>query len=264
MKDAARIIDRRSLDDALSAVPYPVRVPDGEYLAFCKHVHHDRQSRSYGERVYLDFQIFEGEYVGKIIRMFLRPSVFPTSNFYRAWAVAHGGPPRSRNTRMSPQIFRGKLFRALTATVKPKHRITGHDGKIRPGPCLPEAFWYSKISCLLTLEVTNEKVVSISNQSITQEGGSAPLQPPFPVTDFSPNHKTANEFPDGGVGRRELGDGSKRGQDDFAVRESDHHNTPPPAGEGEKSSSPASSRPDVWARRSEEIWQAWMEKHSKK
>ena len=46
------------------------RVPDGEYLALCTHVHHDQRSRSYGDRVYLDFQIYEGEHLGETIRMF--------------------------------------------------------------------------------------------------------------------------------------------------------------------------------------------------
>ena len=191
--------------DSPSAVPHPVCVPDGEYLAFCTHVHHDRQSRNYGERVYLDFKLFDCEYQGKIIRMFLRPSVYPTSNFYRSWAIARGGPPRSRNTKMSPRVFTGKLFRILTATVMPRHRISGADGKMRPGPFLPESFWYSKVSCILELEVTNEKIVPITTLNTTGEGGAAPLHPPVIVTNFSPNTFPSSGLSEGEVGRREFG-----------------------------------------------------------
>jgi hypothetical protein len=174
-------------------------------------------SRTYGERVYLDFQIYLGEHEGKTIRMFLRPSVHPTSNFYRAWAMAHAGPPRSRNTKMSPRAFKGKLFTILTATVKPSHRIAGADGKMRPGPFLPESFWYSKVTCILALEATNEKVVLMPTQNTTEEGGSAPLHPPFFLTNSFPNPLSINTLTEGEVGRRELGDGSKRGKSDFAV-----------------------------------------------
>jgi hypothetical protein len=166
----------------LTARAYPNRVPDGEYIALCTHVHHDQHSRNYGERVYLDFQIYEGDYAGKTVRMFLHPSVWPTSTFYRSWAIAHGGPPRLRNTKMSARVFKGKLFRLLTSTVKPRHRITGEDGKSRPGPFLPETLWYSKVNCLLGLEVTNERLDSASTV-----GGSAPPDPRIFLTDFSEN-----------------------------------------------------------------------------
>ncbi|HTZ73058.1 MAG TPA: hypothetical protein VMB47_03990 [Candidatus Aquilonibacter sp.] len=190
----------------MSACPYPVRIPDGEYAALCTHVYHDQHSRNYGERVYLEFQIYLGEYAGKTVRMFLRPSVFPTSMFYRAWSIAHGGPPRSRNTKMSARTFKGKLFRVLTATVKPKHKLTGEDGKSRPGPPLPENFWYSKIACLLSLEVTNDPLI---------------------VTEFPHNSFPVCEMSQGGVGSGELGDGSKR-DSEFVPRDgkpSQHHTT---------------------------------------
>jgi hypothetical protein len=227
-------------EDSPSAVPHPVRVPDGEYLAFCTRVHHDRQSRNYGERVYLDFQLWDCADEGKIIRMFLRPSVFPTSNFYRSWAIARGGPPRSRNTKMSPRVFTGKLFRIFTSTVMPRHRISAADGKMRPGPFLPESFWYSKVSCILALEVTNEKIVPITTLNTTEEGGSAPLHPPVIVTNSFPNPFSGSDLSEGEVGRRELGDGSMRESAEFAVRDENHHNAPPPAGKGENSL-PASS-----------------------
>jgi hypothetical protein len=131
---------------------------------------------------------------------------------------------------MSARVFIGKLFRVLTVTVRPKHRIAGDDGKMRPGPFLPESFWYSKVSCILSLEASNEKIVPIT---------------PVIVTDFSPKPFSSNELPEGEVGRRELGDGSKQGIAEFAVRDGNHHNAPPPTGEGEKSSLPVPSPQSV-------------------
>jgi len=218
MKTATvRKIQPQRSDDSLSAVPYPVRVPDGEYLALCTRLFHDRKSRIYGERIYLDFQFVDCPYEGKTIRMFLTPSRHPTSRLYRSWAIARGGPP-SRNAKMSPRVFVGKLFQVLTATVKPKHRIVGEDGKMRPGPFLPESFWYSKISCILALEATNEKIVPITSLNTTEAGGAAPLHPPIILTNFSSNPFSEQGLDAGEVGRRELGDGSKR-ESELAVRD---------------------------------------------
>ena len=239
--------------DSLSAAPHPVRVPDGEYLALCTHVHHDRQSRNYGERVYLDFQLCDCADEGKTIRMYLRPSPWPTSKFYQSWAIARGGPPRSRNTKMSPRVFVGKLFRVLTATVKPRHQIAGGDGKMRPGPFLPESFWYSKVSCILALEVTNENVVPIITLNTTEEGGAAPLHPAVFVTNFSSNPFPCSDLSEGEVGRRKLGVGTKRENGlAVAVRDENQHNAPPLAGEGEAISSPAPSPRDCVAPQSRE------------
>jgi hypothetical protein len=199
--------------EPLTARAYPDRLPDDEYFGFCTHVYHHQHSRNYGERVYLDFQIYLGEHAGKTVRMFLRPSIFPTSNFYRSWAIAHGGPPKSRNTKMSARIFKGKLFRLLTTTVKPKHRIGGDDGKLRPGPFLPESFWYSKVACLLSLEASNEHMDSASTA-----GGFAPPDPRAFLTNLSENPFSGTDLSEGRVGRRELGDGSKR-ERDLAVRD---------------------------------------------
>jgi hypothetical protein len=114
---------------------------------------------------------------------------------------------------MSPRVFKGKLFRVLTTTVKPKNRIAGEDGKLRPGPSLPDSFWYSKVACLLSLEATNEHLDSASTA-----GGFAPPDPRVFLTDFSNNPFSSSELTEGKVGRRELGDGSKR-ESELAVRD---------------------------------------------
>jgi hypothetical protein len=70
---------------------------------------------------------------------------------------------------------------------------------------LPESFWYSKVACLLSLEATNEHLDSAS-----RGGGFAPPDPRVFLTDFSENPFSGTDLREGRVGRRELGDGSKR------------------------------------------------------
>lgn len=182
--------------DEIRPNPYPVRVPDSEYLAVCIHVFGPHTSRVYGEKFYLTFQIIDGEHAGKKLPMFLSPSKFPTSNLYRFWSIANDGPP-SRNARLSPRIFLGKAFRVRTATVKPRHRVTGADGKIRAGDYMPEFMWYSRIDCVLSLEATNE-----------------PLNG---ATKISRNSFPGNEMGTGRVGSRKPEAGNELCPDSFRV-----------------------------------------------
>src|SRR5258707_113537 len=118
---------------------------------------------------------------------------------------------------MSARVFSGKLFRVLASTVKPKHRLAGADGKMRPGPFLPESFWYSKVACLLSLEATNEAITPITTLNTTYEGGVAPCTPII-LTNFSPNPFSESDLSEGEVGSRNLGIGSMRESSRFAVR----------------------------------------------
>ncbi len=137
--------------NVLRARPYPVRVTDAEYLATCVKAFGPHKS-IYGNTVYLTFRIVEGQYAGQTIPMFLRFSTFPTSNFFRCWCIANEGLP-SRNARLSPRMFLGKTYTIRTVTVRPRQRITGKDGKIRSGDPLPDFFSYSKVDCLVRLEI---------------------------------------------------------------------------------------------------------------
>lgn len=160
-------------------------IPDAEYFAVCYRTWRGH-SRPYGERIYAYFRIIDGLQAGKVLRLMCSPSIFPTSNFYRAWCIARGGPPRSRNTKMSHKTLAGKIYRVRTATVKPRHRITRPDGKIGFGDFLPESLWYSKIDCVLSLEAT----AKLAAES---------------VTDFSPNPSTSHGIHRGEVWRMESG-----------------------------------------------------------
>jgi len=65
-----------------------------------------------------DFQLCDCAHEGKVIRMFFAARRYPTSNFYRSWAIARE-PPVAQRKNERP-CFVGKLFRVLTVTVKPK------------------------------------------------------------------------------------------------------------------------------------------------
>ncbi len=183
----------------LLAVRYWSRVPDGEYLAFCTRTYWDRYSRAYGERIYIHFRILDGPHAGIELRLFCRPSKFPSSNYYRFWSIAHDGPPRSRSTRLSPKIFEDKIFRVRTATVRPRHRIVGPDGKVRFDDPLPEHLWYSKVECILSLEVSNEAC---------QNPGRADRAASDSLKQLCRSPFQSSRIDRGRVGRRKLGAGN--------------------------------------------------------
>ena len=138
------------------AASYPALIPEGNYLASCVSAFGPHRSRTFGERIYLEFAILEGQYAGTKLRAFFRPSKYPTSNWYRAWCIAHDGLP-TRNAKMTPRKFSGKTFTVQVSTVRPRQRVTSDDGKIRSGDPLPEFFAYSKVASILSLEITNER-----------------------------------------------------------------------------------------------------------
>ncbi len=148
-------------------------IPDAEYFAICYRTWRGH-SRPYGERIYAYFRIIDGQHAGNVVRLMCSPSVFPTSNFYRAWCIARGGPPRSRNTKMSHKTLAGKIYRIRTATVRPRHRVTCPNGKTGFGDFLPELLWYSKVDCILSLEATAklpvENVTNFSSNPSTNHG----------------------------------------------------------------------------------------------
>jgi hypothetical protein len=217
--------------DSLSATPYPTRIPDGEYLAVCTNILR-KETPHRGDRIYLRFKICEGDHTGEIIPMYLR----------------------SRNTKLDPRIFLDKLFRALTTTVKPHQQIVS-DGKVRRGPELPEPFWYSRVACLLSLEIDSS-------------GGLCPPAPPLSLSSFqnkpeTPDIVTAssrNPFPsislsEGRVGCWELGVRSLSENSVVAVGDGQANQSTNHAGPTEKSAAPAPSPHDefgAWQQRQAE------------
>src|SRR5262249_25249240 len=139
-----------------------------------------------------------------------------------AWAIDNNGAPRSRNTRLSRKVFLGKLFRVRVTTVKPRHRIMCPDGKVRQGNLLPEHLWYSKVECLLSLEVTNQWIRDFPSDT----NGAIPIS----VTKILVNPFRQREIARGGVGRRELGDGNWVREAGFSRWGGQSSNAPNPVG----------------------------------
>jgi len=94
------------------------KIPPGKYLLLCvkagkANVWHQGQG-GWGkkEKVILWFEVVEGDYMGKILPMFLtlgnNGKVPQGSNYFRAWCVANGleRPQRARLKEMPPLKFK--------------------------------------------------------------------------------------------------------------------------------------------------------------
>ena len=93
------------------------------------------------DNIYLYFQVITpGAYAGKTLYLAARisPPLAASSKYVRAWSIAAEYVP-TRRDRLSPQMFKGKYFRALVETVKKdEHRRK-----------LPALLQYSTIGMLL-------------------------------------------------------------------------------------------------------------------
>ena len=57
------------------------------------------------------------------------------SKYYKTWTMVNGWNKPTRNAKMSPRLFKNKIFKVKTRTVKPQHN----------GNEMPEHFWYSVV-----------------------------------------------------------------------------------------------------------------------
>lgn len=126
------------------------RVPEGEYLAFCRSAQKYRNPRFKREEITLQLALCDCEYAGtKLTRYFSAETAGKRrSNYYREWVIANQGFAPSRGDRMPYKKFTGKLFRVRVATVT----TDAYQEK------LPPALHYSKVAAILELVQTNEKV----------------------------------------------------------------------------------------------------------
>lgn len=124
-----------------ASAPKP-RIPDSTYEVQC--IGDDLKWAYRGSlKLFLRFKITElGEHEGKELFMaFNMPAnkrCHATSKYYKTWCLINGSVP-SRNAKMSPKLFRNKIFKIKTRTSKPKL-----DGKE-----MPEAFWYSVVHSIV-------------------------------------------------------------------------------------------------------------------
>ena len=65
------------------------------------------------------------------------------SKYYKNWVMVNGWSKPSKNAKMSPRIFKNKIYEIRTRTTKPKHN----------GKEMPENFWYSVVDEILEVSV---------------------------------------------------------------------------------------------------------------
>ena len=134
------------------------KIPAGSYDLKClkaekRSIWHEGQN-AWGktERVVVWFQIFEGEFAGTIIPMFLTIGaggrVPQGSKYYIGWTIANGlfRPKRGRLKEMALSKFEGKLFRGDVVDVRPKWK---------GGPEMQSVFHYSRVDVIRELIAGN-------------------------------------------------------------------------------------------------------------
>lgn len=128
-------------------------VPDGDYILKCinaKKITYRLPSggkRIGVEKILLHFRIFEGDYAGKILPMYLRLGedghIPRGSHYYFSWFIANNSlPPERRRLKEMPcSIFVGRIFEGHVGTVK---QVWGEHE-------LPEGLKYSKVEVIYEL-----------------------------------------------------------------------------------------------------------------
>lgn len=92
-------------------------VPEGIYQATAiRHEYYPYYDRS---KLSLWFQIVDGPHEGKELFMSfnINKKIFPSSKYYKTRLIASKGLKPRRNDRMSPNIFKNKLFTVKVRTV---------------------------------------------------------------------------------------------------------------------------------------------------
>lgn len=122
---------------------YKSLIPDGIYEGQC--VGYDSKfCLGKTRKTFLNFKIIsEGEHHGtKLFMAFNMPynwRIKTGSKYYKTWAMVNDWQKPSRNAKMSPRLFKNKIFRIKTRTVKPQHN----------GKEMPKDFWYSVVDEIL-------------------------------------------------------------------------------------------------------------------
>ena len=126
-------------NELVCAEDYRPLLPDGKYEAVC--VHYD-QSFVLGKtrKLYLHFKITEQgpHYEKQVFMAFNIPykrRMKAGSKYYKTYVQVNGRKP-SRNSRMSPRIFKGRIYTIRIRTCKPK---------FPNGKEMPREYWYSVV-----------------------------------------------------------------------------------------------------------------------
>lgn len=137
------------LEDYLVADESWPLIPDGIYQAQC--IHYEKgNSHHKSTKLFLHFKIIEGRYFEEKLFMAINLTDSKTgkefrkvprgSKYYESWVIANNNQLPSRGDKMSPKIFKDRIFEVKTRKVRPKF----DDGREKP-----KCFHYTVIDHLI-------------------------------------------------------------------------------------------------------------------
>ena len=144
------------MDDIICGDNYKPLLPNRIYEAQC--VKYDNKfALGKTKKLFLNFRILDqGEHHGKEIFMaFNMPfngKIKTGSKYYKTWCMVNGWQKPSRNAKMSPRLFKNKIFRIKTRTAKPKHNNKE----------MPENFWYSVVDEIMDVVTGDDQNPSLT------------------------------------------------------------------------------------------------------
>jgi hypothetical protein len=124
-------------------------IPDDKYQVKCIHYETGRSHHN-SIKLFLHFKIIEGKYFETTLFMAINLSDSRTgkefkkvpsgSKYYESWVIANNNQLPSRGDRMSPKVFKNKIFEVKTRIVRPKF----NDGTEKP-----ECFHYTVVDHII-------------------------------------------------------------------------------------------------------------------
>ena len=120
---------------------FPIRIPEGIYDAICFKT---ETAMGFGgsRKIYFKFRIYGGEHDGVELFMvcnFPKTKIGKRYKYFDQWMLALGRHP-SKGERLSPKIFRNRLFKILVRDTKPRFS----NGKFKP-----DIFKYSVVDSII-------------------------------------------------------------------------------------------------------------------
>ena len=137
------------------------KVPPGQYLLKCIKAesariwYEGRGGWGRSGKVILWFEIVQGDYMGKVVPMFLpltnQGKISQGSKYFASWCVANGlrRPSRNRFKEMPVSKFLDKVFDGELVDVKPRYPT---------GKPKPDLFHYSRVDILYELVIGNPNI----------------------------------------------------------------------------------------------------------
>jgi hypothetical protein len=139
-----------SLNDPVCDRDHEPCVPEGDYSASCISAKRYRNRRFKRDEFALTFVVLMGLYAGTKVKRYYcsQTAGRQRSNYLREWVIANQGVAPTRGDRLPYNKFVGKVFKIRIVTVL----MDAYQQE------LPAALQYSKVSAIVELVTTNEKI----------------------------------------------------------------------------------------------------------